>query len=421
MLPDTGGDSVNWYGSVSRVFLTRCASAAASLGYGLLLASVLAPESMGAFVVAVSVAVIAATVSKCGLDAYVLRRAAERPHIAWPLARRCLAVAGLAGLLVSVVCIAVRPGADVTFGIMQLAVPILAMSFVLAGLLKAGDLPAAAVFLETGGWQTAMCACAILMHYAGSGSLLVAAGCFAAGSALTFAGFLAVALRLGRGPGPTARGPGTPEAGIRFREAAPLAAVAVCHVLIRWSDVLWLSWWLDTQAVAVYAVSTRLAGGIAFIDHAVNSIAAPRFARWHARLETGVLRTELRRACAASGAFGLLGAIAIAVIAPFVLDRVGPPYAEAAGILQIAAGLMALQVTMSPVGHLAAMSGRAADHFRAMGAMLALQQAAYLLLIPRFGMAAALVGFALPQLSANLLTLAALRRRGVLGPPARRA
>ena len=47
--------------------------------------------------------------------------------------------------------------------------------------------------------------------------------------------------------------------------------------------------------------------------------------------------------------------------------------------------------------------------------MLALQQVAYLLLIPRFGMAGALVGFALPQALAGLFTLALLRRRQEFG------
>ena len=403
----------------------RCATAGAGLGYGLLLAAVLSPESMGEFAFAVSVAVIGATVSKCGLDAYVLRHAAERPSAARRLALRCLPAAGLAGLLVSTACVAIgfdiRPGAAVSFGVMQLAIPFLAMSFVLVGLLKAADLPAAAVFLETGGWQTATCACAILMHYAGSDSLLVAAVCFAAGSALTFAGFLAATQRLVAGPESPTRGPGAPATGIPFLEVAPLAAVSVCHVLIRWSDVLWLAWWLDARTVAAYTVCTRLANGIAFIDHAVNAVAAPRFARSHADREKSDLRKELRRACAASGACALLGAVAVALLAPLILDRLGPPYAGAAWVLQAAAGLMVLHVTLVPVGHLAAMSGRAADHLKASGVALVLQQVAYLLLIPQFGMMAALAGFVLPQVLANLLTLAMLRRRGTFDARARAA
>ena len=423
--PCAGGSALSWHGSVSRAFLARCATGAASLGYGLLLAAVLSPESMGEFAFAVSVAVIGATVSKCGLDAYVLRRAAERPHASRRLALRCLSAAGLAGLLVSLACVAVgfdiRPGVAVSFGVMQLAVPFLAMSFVLAGLLKAADLPAAAVFLETGGWQTAMCACAILMLYAGSHSPLAVAVCFVAGSALTLAGFLAAALRLVAGSEPPTPVSGVPASGVPFREVAPLAAVSACHVLTRWSDVLWLSAWLDARTVAAYTICTRLAGGIAFIDHAVNAVAAPRFARSHAHRETGDLRKELRRACAASGACGLLGAVAMALLAPFILARLGPPYADAAWVLQVAAGLMVLQVTLAPIGHVAAMSGRAADHLKALGVALALQQVAYLLLIPRFGMVAALVGFALPRVLAHLLTLEMLRCRGEFGARGRAA
>ena len=407
------------FGSVAGAFLARCGGAAASFAYGLLLASVLRPSAMGEFAIAVSVALIAATVAKCGLDMLVLRDVAERPQSARRVASHGLAVAGLVGALLWVVCVAVglnvRPDGILAFGVFQLAIPFLAMSFVLAGLFKARNLPAAAIFLETGGWQMAMCVCAVLMHFAGSDSLLVVAIGFAAGSALAFAAFLAAAGSLAFDSEPSPRGPAAPARGGWFRRAAPLAGVSVCHVLIRWSDTLWLAWWFDAQTVAVYVVCTRLAGGISFAGHAISAVAAPRFARHHGRGETVVLRGEFRRACAMSGAFGMLGAAAIAVLGSLVLGRLGPPYADAVGILQVAAVLMAAQVTLAPVGHLATMSGRAVDHLWATGAMLALQQVAYVLLTPRFGMAGALFGFALPQAFASLLTLAMLRRRREFG------
>ena len=396
----------------------RCVGAVASLVYGLLLADVLTPADMGEFVVAVSVALIAASFAKCGLDVYTLRRAAARPEDAWRIASRCLTVAGLIGALLwigsATVGYGLRATSALTFGVLQAAIPFLAMCYVLAGLLKARDFPAAAVFLETGGWQSAMCVCAILMRYTGSDSLLLVATCFAAGSALVFSGFLTVVRRLIFVSEPSTSGRTAPDA-VRVREVAPLAALSVCNVLIRWSDTLWLGWWIDARAVAVYAICTRLAGAITFIGHAVNTIAAPRFARHHGRAQVAVLRMEFLRACAASAVFAVLAVAAIAFIGPFILNRLGPPYADSAGILQVAAALMAVRVTLMPVGHLAEMSGRAMDHLKATGAMLALQQVAYLLLIPRFGMTAALVGFALPQALASLFTLALLWRRREFG------
>lgn len=410
--------ALTWFGSVSRAFLTRCVGAVASLGYGVLLADVLAPSAMGEFVLAVSVALIAATFAKCGLDVYTLRRAAERPEVAWRVASRCVAVAGLAGALFWIGSVAigseVRPASARMFGVLHVAIPFLAMCYVLAGLLKARDYPAAAVFLETGGWQSAMCVCAIAMRLAGSDSLLLVAVCFAGGSALIFTGSVTVARRLTFGSGPFTPRRTAPDA-VRIREVAPFAALSVCNVLIRWSDTLWLGWWIDVQAVAVYAVCTRLAGAIAFIGHAVNTIAAPRFARHQGREQVSVLRTEFRRACAASGIFAILSVAAIALVGSFILAFLGPPYSDSTGILWVAATLMALRVTLMPVGHLAEMSGRAVDHLKGAGAMLALQQVAYLLLIPRFGMAAALVGYALPQALAMLFTLALLRRRREFG------
>ena len=387
------------------------------MGYALLLADVLTPADMGELSVAVAVAMIGTVVSKCGLDVHLLRRAAVRPSHAGPLAVRCGVVAGLAGALFCLVCVSVapdlRPGTAWPFALFQLAVPFLAVSFVLAGLLKAGNLSAAAVFLDTGGWQTAMCLCAVLMHAAGSTSLAVAAACFAGAAPLMCAATFAMARQVLDRCRTVARSGSAVR--IRVLETVPLAAVSVGQILMRWSDTLWLAWWLDTQIVAAYVVCTRLAGGIGLADHAVNAVVAPRLARHHERGDARFLRLEFRRACVMSAAFGISGATAMAFVGPAILAHLGPPYEDFVGFLLVAAALMVVHVTLVPVAHLAAMSGRALDHLKATGAMLALQQIAYLLLIPRFGVEAALVGFALPQALANLTTLAMLRHRRGLG------
>lgn len=403
---------MNWHDSLTQTFLVRCAGAAASLGYGLLLADVLAPAAMGEFTIAVSVAVISATVAKFGLDAYLLRSAAGHPRQALRITVRCLGAAGLAGVFAWTLCVwagaVLRPGAGAAFDVLLLGIPFLAMGYVLAGLLKAGDLPAAAIFLETGAWQTVMCACAVLMRIAGSDSTILVAACFAAGAALVFAVFLLVAVRfVFHGGSIKESGPSA----VRLREVAPLAGIAIGSVFMRWSDILWIAWWLDAREVAVYMICTRLASGIAIIDNTVNAIAAPRFARQHERGQTRVLRREFRRACATSAAFAALGAAAVAFLGPHVLDWLGDPYSGASAILQLAAVAMAVQVSLAPIGHLAAMSGRAPDHLKAVGLALALQQFAFLLLIPQFGMTAALFGFALSRTLAFLVTLALLRRR----------
>lgn len=147
------------------------------------------------------------------------------------------------------------------------------------------------------------------------------------------------------------------------------------------------------------------------IDNSVNAVAAPRFARLFERGETRLLRRELLRACAISGAFGILGAGALILLAPLALDWLGPPYSEGVGLLRLAAAAMTVQVALAPIGHLAQMSGRAVDHLKPMGLALALQQVAFLLLIPEFGVAAALLGFASSRILALALTFVTMRRR----------
>ena len=387
---------------------------AASLGYGLLFAVVLPPEAMGEFTIALSVSIIAATLSKFGLDAYLMRHAAGNPQQALGLTMRCLGAAGLVGVLAWVLCFQVGVGilsvSATSFGVLLLGIPFLSMAYVLTGLLKAGDLPAAAIFLETGAWQSVMCACAVLMLFAGYDSVFLIAVCFAAGAALVLAGYLYLAWRLMfRGGSFAQRAVRPSDSGLR--EVASLAGVSAGNVCMRWSDTLWIAWWLEPADVAVYVVCTRLAGGIAIIDSAVNAVAAPRFARHHERGETRGLQRAFLRACAISGIWGALGAAALMLLAPFVLGWLGPPYADAVAIVRLAAVAMAVQVALVPAGHLAAMSGRAADHFKAVTVALAIQQIAFLLLIPVFGMVAALLGFALSRTLAFLLTLALLRHQ----------
>ena len=404
--------------SLTRTFLVRCVGAAASLGYGLLLADVLTPEAMGEFTIAVSMAVIAATVSKLGLDAYLTRHASGHPEQAARLTVRCLCAAGATGALAWVLCAsaapALFPAAGGAFTVLLLGIPILAMSYVLTGLLKAGDLPAAAVFLESGAWQSLMCACAMWMSLAGSGSPLLVAVWFAAGNALVLTGFLLVAWQLVfRGESPAPRPTRSLNTGMG--EVAALAGISVGNVCMRWTDTLWLACWLAPAEVAVYVVCTRLASGIAIVDNVVNAVAAPRFARQFEEGETRLLRRELWRACAISGALGILGAGMLILFAPLALGWLGPPYSDAVGLLRLAAVAIAAQVALVPIGHLAQMSGRAVDHLKSVGLALALQQAAFVLLIPKFGMVAAVFGFAFSRVFVFLLTLALLRRRPEFG------
>lgn len=397
-------------GSVPRLVLLRATGAAASVGYGLLLADLLDPVDMGRFASAVSATLILATVSKCGLDAYLMRHAAQHPESAGRLALRCTAVAGAVGACLWLVYLAtgtqLHAATGWVLGVFLLAIPFLAMSYVLGGLLKSGNAPGAAIFVETGGWQAAMCVCAIGMHLAGSDSLAVVAVAFAGAAVLLFGFALGAAARIVDTPFCRSA---TRFDLVRVRETAQLAALSVAHVAMRWSDLLWLALWLDAETVAIYAICTRLAGGVAFVDHAVNAVAAPRFARRHGSGKMRLLRTELRRAVVVSAACGALAAGALMLVGPMILGFLGAPYAGSVGVLRIAAGLAAVHVALVPIGHLAAMSGCAADHLKATCTLLTLQQLVYLLLIPQFGMAGALVGFALPQALANLLTLALLR------------
>ncbi|MCY4227206.1 MAG: oligosaccharide flippase family protein [Gammaproteobacteria bacterium] len=406
-----------WQNSVMRAFAVRSIGATASLGYGLLLANVLTPDAMGKFTIALSVAIIASTISKFGLDAYLMRNAASRPQESYRVTVYCLSLAGFIGSLVWGGCtwagLEFYESANTAFVVLLLGIPFLAMIYVLTGLLKSGNLPATAVFLETGCWQTLLCLCAIVMQLFGYDSLLLVAICFSTGLALIFviSFFLSWHHVLGRkNLNQEVRSGMTCDYG----ELTAMAGLTASSVIMRWSDAIWLAWWLDSQEIAVYMICTRLAGGISFIDNAVNAIAAPRFARFFASGKTSTLRRELRRACTISGIWGTVGAIMVMLIGPFILHGLGSPYSEASEILLFATLAIAIQVAWVPIGHFATMTGRASVHFKSTAIALVVQQLAFLLFIPHFGVMAALFGFALSRILSFMITFGVLRHRSAL-------
>ena len=408
---------MNWQNTIAGTFVVRIFSAVASLGYGLLLANVLTPDAMGKFTIALSVIIIASVISKLGLDTYLMRDVASRSRDSYRMMVHCLCAAGFTGMssgvLCAWVCITVYAMSDAAFVVLLLGIPFLAMIYVLAGLLKSVDLPATAVFLETGCWQTVLCLCTIMMHLFGYDSLLLVAVCFSAGLALIFviSFLLSWYLVLGH----KVRNPNTSSTIAHdFRELMAMTGLTVCGVIMRWSDTLWLAWWLDSQDIAVYVICTRLAGGIAIVDSAVNSVAAPRFARFFAGGKNRSLGRELRQAHTLSGVWGAVVAILIVLTGPFILAWLGPPYSESTNILLFATLATAVQVAWVPIGHFATMTGRASVYFKATVIALAVQQLAFLFFIPHFGVMAALFGFALSRILSFIITLGVLRHRGVL-------
>jgi len=83
-------------------------------------------------------------------------------------------------------------------------------------------------------------------------------------------------------------------------------------------------------------------------------------------------------------------------------------------ILLFAAMATVAQVVWVPIAHFAIMTGRASVYFKATTIALAVQQLAFLLFIPHYGVMAALFGFALSRMLSFLITFGVLRHRGAL-------
>jgi len=154
--------------------------------------------------------------------------------------------------------------------------------------------------------------------------------------------------------------------------------------------------------------------GVFVIFNLIMTRCDTEFAQGHTWKSMASARRELRHACTISGVWGAVVAIMVILIGPLLMDWLGPPYSEATDILLFAAMATVAQVVWVPIAHFAIMTGRASVYLKATTIALAVQQLAFLLFIPHYGVMAALFGFALSRMLSFLITFGVLRHRGAL-------
>jgi O-antigen/teichoic acid export membrane protein len=115
-------------------------------------------------------------------------------------------------------------------------------------------------------------------------------------------------------------------------------------------DILLLSAAHAKEAVAGYALASRIALSVQFALIALQWIVAPQLAALHSQGDRARMQTKLTQGAVLASAFGIAVALALGAIAPWIMHWFGPAYVEF--------GVRPLQVLV--VGHaLCAMSGMA--------------------------------------------------------------
>lgn len=204
---------------------------------------------------------------------------------------------------------------------------------------------------------------------------------------------------------------GTPDS-IRFllQLSTPIFVSGSMFLVMSWTDTLMLGYFADEVAIGVYRVIFKIASLITFTQFAINSIAAPMYAQFHARNSVKDMAQITRQI----GMLNLLFAIpifaAIAIFPEFITGMFGEEYKVGAMEMVVLAAGQLVNSLCGPNMTLLNMTGKE----RNAQAIMLLAAGANLLfnflLIPRYGIMGAAIATSVSMAIWNIVSVASIYR-----------
>jgi O-antigen/teichoic acid export membrane protein len=370
-----------------------------AFGLSVVLGRVLGAEVAGIYFLALTTAIVAATIGRAGLDSAVIRFvAADASADNWAAVRavyqKTLAIGLICSSLVAAVLyvsadvLSNRAFSDPTVAaplrIMAVAIVPLSLSVLvsraLLGLSRVRDSVLVLTILPTG--------------IALAGTWALAPTCGVNGAALAYVIAVLVALAYGwimwrrafesrsitlldqRTMSPT---------GKLLRTGAPLLIGALLHLMIQMSGTLMLGVWADNTDVSRYAVAWRTATLISFVLLAVNTIAQPKFAELYAQRDLGSLAATAQKATVLMTTFAAPVFLVLLAAPGYVMSIFGSDFAAGATSLQILSVGQFINVVAGSVGVLLVMSGHERDFRNIQIVATFVVLALNIMLIPKYG------------------------------------
>ena len=183
------------------------------------------------------------------------------------------------------------------------------------------------------------------------------------------------------------------------------------RMLLDNTDVLMIGRLLEPDAVAVYFAVIRTAGLVAFISFSIIALAVPKFAELHS---TGT-RQELQKLVSNVIQLifwpSLLGAVALALLGPFVLSLFGAGFEVGYPTMLVVLTGLVLRSATIPVEYLLIMTGHHRDTMLVYALAAVANIGLNVLLIPRFGIFGAAIATYTAMLSGNFCLYLLVRKR----------
>jgi O-antigen/teichoic acid export membrane protein len=412
----------------SIAFLLKAVSAVLGFAFSVVVARVLGAGGSGVYFLAFTVATIAATIGRVGMEQPVVRFIAESVAIdGWGRVRgvyalgmgTCLVVSVALSLLIALNSAWIsdnvfnEPALEEPLRLMCLAITPFALftlqAHALRGLKQIRD---AMLVLSVLASLVALVGTSFLASRYGVNGVVVS---YVAGACVAL-GFGVWRWRRFLG----ARPPASRKYDFRrvMRTSAPLFWVNVCQLLmLRYSTIL-LGVHESSDQVGIFTIASRTAILMNFILIAFDSIAGPKFAELHKKGDHENLRKLVTNTSRIMGLAALVPLTMIVTFPKFIMGVFGPEFVGGHLVLVILSIGQFVNVSCGSVGSLLIMTGHERSWRNVVLPSVGVNVLLSMVLIPAFGMVGAAVSLAASLiLQVTVAVVVAWRKLGILTLP----
>ena len=142
-----------------------------------------------------------------------------------------------------------------------------------------------------------------------------------------------------------------------FLESYPMMISSAIVMIMGWSDVFILGFFVDEPKIGIYSVCVKVATVVAFVYNAISTIVTPKIAQFYAKGEYDLLQEMISKASKIMLLTGIPIFMILFIFSKQVLEIFGNDFYSGVSILRILLCAQLINVLTGPVGPLFQMTG----------------------------------------------------------------